>query len=70
MNIEIFYWRSLGNVIHRGARIDGGPRLTAEGCNFDDSRRWESHHIGDLVIEGSRDCTRCLPDEQIYGVPA
>lgn len=74
MYIEVFYWRSAGNVIHRGASIDGGTRLTAEGCNFDEAVSNESRRMADLVDKSSRECGRCLPPEQItdkvWGIPA
>lgn len=74
MYIEVFYWRSGGNVLHRGASVDGGVRLTAEGCNFDESASDETHRLADLVDKGTRYCSRCLPPEQtteqVYGVPA
>ena len=74
MYIEVFYWRSRGNVIHRGASVNSGVRLTAEGCNFDDAVSDENHRIAELVNADTSYCERCMPPEQIteeaYGVPA
>ena len=66
MHIEIFYWRSRSGVIHRGARIDDGARLTAEACNYDDAMQLESERVSDLIVTGVRDCERCLPPERVY----
>jgi hypothetical protein len=74
MYFEVFYWRSSGNVVHRGASVDGGARLTAEGCNFDEALSNESHRIADIADKSTRYCSRCLAPEltteQQYGVPA
>ena len=73
MYIEVFYWRSGSNVVHRGASVNSGVRLTAEGCNFDDAASDETHRIAELVNADTSYCERCMPAEQItaevYGVP-
>lgn len=68
MHIEVFYWRTGGQVVHRGVRVDGDVELTAEGCNYDDAEPVLSRHWADLTTPDTRDCKRCLPEEQIYGV--
>jgi len=65
MYFEVFYWRSRGNVVHRGASVDGGARLTAEGCNFDEAMSNESHRIADIIDKSTRYCSRCLTPERI-----
>ena len=74
MYIEVFYWRSGNNVIHQGASVNSGARLTAEGCNFDDSDSDETHLIAEIVGPDTKYCQRCMPPERItekvFGVPA
>ena len=65
MYIEVFYWRSGGNVVHRGASVNSGVRLTAEGCNFDDASSDETHRIADIVDNDTSYCERCMPPERI-----
>ena len=65
MYIEVFYWRSGGNVIHRGASVNSGVRLTAEGCNYDDADSDETHRIADIVDNDTSYCARCMPPERI-----
>ena len=66
MYIEVFYWRSGGNVVHRGASVNSGVRLTAEGCNFDDaSPRYETHRVASIVDNDTSYCERCMPPERI-----
>ena len=65
MYLEIFYWRSGNNVIHRGASVNSGVRLTAEGCNFDDAASDETHRIAEVVGPDTKYCERCMPPERI-----
>ena len=65
MYLEVFYWRSGNNVIHRGASVNNGVRLTAESCNYDDAATYDAHRIADIVDNDTSYCERCMPPERI-----
>ena len=69
MNIEIFFWLSKNEVLHRGVRINEGPKMTAEACNFDAAKA-EFVELPDAVAllqaDEANTCERCFNEPRIY----
>ena len=59
---EAVVWRSRYGTIHLGARIAGGPLLTAEGCQKDDAvvEIIETKRVGKLLRIASADGPPCV----------
>lgn len=72
MWIKVGYWRSMRGRIHRQVHLEGGPRMTAEGCNRDQAQAdetWDEEEMLAWREAGSEFCPVCFSD-RVYADPA